>query len=146
MLKSILKDCYDQRISAEEALAKINKSFPEHYSTKYTYEDDQELLDVVINVYSLVYLRDSLTQKQKNVLRYYLKSGYSDQVKKAIRLDFNMNKGHLNQINWALTSKGFLEKHPNNYRSKLVSQDLLKLKDTFLKDRVKFYTIIFNKK
>ena len=66
-------------------------------------------------------------------------------MKEAIRKDMDITAQHLNQVNFKLTNKGFLEKHPTNNRSKLVSPDLMNLKETFLKNGVKHYTVIFNK-
>lgn len=144
-LKEILEKCYKQELEPEEALKLIATSFPKQYKTIYEYENDLEYLDIVIDVYGLVKLKNYLTNKQRSVLKYYLKNGYSEETKKAIRLDFKIKKGHLNQLNWGLTKKGFLKSHPTNNRSKIVSEDLIELRDTFLKDGVNLYTIIFNK-
>lgn len=135
--------CYKKSITSEHAMKLYQQHAPKQYTTNFEYKNDLEFLNIVINIYSLVKLRESLTKKQKDVLRYYLKSGYSDETKNAIRLDFKIKKTHLNQINWALNKKGFLKKHPTNERSKVVSEELIKLRDSFLKDGISMYTVIF---
>lgn len=145
MLKSILEKCHNNEITVEKALEMIIKGFPKQYISPYSYENDKEYLDKVLDIYSLIVLDNELTKKERGVLKYYLKSGYSDRVKESIKKDIGITSQHLNQINWKLTNKGFLEKHPTNNRSKVVSPELLELKDTFFKNGVKHYTVIFEK-
>ena len=145
MLKTILNQCFNQEISVDKALQTIVNSFPKQYINRCEYPNDLELLDKVLDVYSLVTLNNELTKNERGVLKYYLKSGYSNRVKDSIKKDFGINSQHLNQINWKLTHKGFLDKHPTNNRSKVISPKLIKLRDTFFKDGVKYYTIVFEK-
>lgn len=145
MLKKILEECYQNKITSEQALDKIIAGFPKQFVSKYRFDNSLEYMDKLLDLYSLVVLDNELTKKERGVLKYYLRSGYSDRVKDSIRKDIGISHQHLNQINWKLTNKGFLNKHPTNNRSKIVSPDLIQLKDTFFKDGIKHYTVIFEK-
>lgn len=120
-----------------------------HFTTKYTYSNDLELLNLVVNIYSIVELGETLTNKQRVVLRSYLKNGYNDITKRAIMMENNMDAKYIDQVNFILTKKGFLEKHPTNYRMKVVNKRLIELKQRFLnpdKDKkAVFYTIFCDK-
>lgn len=126
----------------------ISESY-KHFLSKFTYSNDIELLNFVIQIYSLAELGEELTPKENVVLRSYLRSGYNATTKRAIMLENKMNAKHLDQINFVLTNKGFLEKHPTNYRMKIVTKKLLELKNRFLaqeKDKKAiFYTIYLEK-
>lgn len=129
------------------AVDKFTSETHKHFFSKFKYTNDLELLNLVIHIYSIVELGEVLTNKQGVVLRTYLKSGYNANTKKAILLENKMNEKHLDQINFILTTKGFLEKHPTNYREKVVNKRLLELKNRFLaKDKKAiFYTIFCEK-
>lgn len=118
-----------------------------HFFSTYNFSDSLDLLDTVIDIYALIVLKGTLTPKEKTVLRCYLKSGYTDEIKRAVRLDMKMSAEHLNQINFQLKQKGFLEQHTNNIRLKKVSKELNDLKNKFLKSGgAEYYTIRFMKK
>jgi hypothetical protein len=121
-----------------------------HFTSKYIYGNDLELLNLVVNIYAIVELGETLTNKQRVVLRSYLKTGYNDVTKRAIMLENKMDAKYIDQVNFILTKKGFLEKHPTNYRMKVVTKRLIDLKQRFLsKDPDKkaiFYTIFCEKR
>lgn len=127
----------------------ISESY-KHFLSKFTYSNDIELLNFVIQIYSLSELGEELTKTQNLVLRSYLRSGYTSTTKRAIMLENKMDAKHLDQINFVLTKKGFLEKHPTNYRMKVVNNKLIELKTRVLaqeKDKkAVFYTIKLEKK
>jgi len=77
----------------------------QHFFTKYKYKNDLDLLTTVINVYSLVALRESPTKRQKEVLVYYLKSGYNEQTWATVKLGLGITDEHLRQINYELRKK-----------------------------------------
>jgi hypothetical protein len=120
-----------------------------HFTSKYKYTNDLELLNLVVNIYAIVELGETLTNKQRVVLRSYLKNGYNDVSKKAIMLENNMDAKYIDQVNFILTKKGFLEKHPTNYRMKVVNKRLIELKKRFLSqdpdNKAIFYTIFCEK-
>lgn len=129
---------------------KFVSEWHKHFLSKFTYSNEIELLNLVIQIFSLVELGESLTDKQNVVLRNYLRSGYTSTTKRAIMLENKMDVKHLDQINFILTKKGFLEKHPTNYRMKIVSPKLLELKTRVLaqqkEEKAIFYTIFLEKK
>lgn len=133
-------------------------SQPKHFFSRYYYKNDLDLLNTVINLYSIVELGGKLSDMEMIVMRYYLKSGYNEITKKTIMSDSEVFKTmtdaektrkHLNQINHRLEKKGFLERSLRNYREKKVSSKLLELKESFLtadKDKkASFYSIYFEK-
>ena len=117
-----------------------------HYFSTYTYTTDIELLNVVINIFSSVVLKNSLTSREKLVLRSYLKNGYSTTTKESIRSDLKISSKNLDQINLNLSVKGFLLKHPTNYRLKVINQELIDLRDSFIGTEKGLYIIGFQKK
>lgn len=131
---------------------------PKHFFSTYTYKNDLELLDVVLSIYAIVELKATLTEKERVVMRYYLKNGYTDKTKKAITGDSEVFKDisevsktrkHLDQINLKLDNKGFLQKHTGNYRLKIIAPGLIALRDSFLttdlEKKTKFYSVYFTK-
>lgn len=144
-LKILLKKVYDKELSVEKAGQLLSKGFSKIYSTSYKIDNNLELLKMVLDLYSTIVLKNTLTKTQKEVLLYYLKNGYSSEVKESIIIDFKIKPNHLNNINWNLTDKGYLVKHPTNKQSKLVSKELLFLRDSFLKGHCNFFSIKFEK-
>ncbi len=96
------------------------------------YSNDIDLLDKVITIFSFVEFRDALTKQQRNVLRYYLNFGYSSMIKDAILSDLKMTDKHLTQVNFHLQKKGYLYRHETNFKEKVVSDTLIKMKEMFL--------------
>jgi len=119
-----------------------------HFFSTYTYANDLELLDVVINIFAAVVLKNSLSNREIEILRYYLKNGYKPETKLTITLDLNISKKNLDQINHQLQKKRCLIPHSKNYRLKEVNKQLIDLKNCFLngQDIKKLYVIGFNKK
>lgn len=158
-LAEILKKCYNKEISDREAFSmiaealrtieesKVSDKKEDVYESVYVYTNEKEYLDKVIDVYSLVVLNNDLTKLERGVLKYYLKNGYSDRVKQSIKKDFNVTSQHLNQLNWKLKEKGFLDNHSTNQRSKVVSPELINLRDAFDADgkNLNKYLITFEK-
>ena len=96
------------------------------------YTTDIDLLDKVITIYSFVEYKKTLTLQERNTLRYYLNFGYSSQVKDSIIEGLKINDKHLTQINHHLQKKGYLLRHPTNFKDKVVSQTLLNMRDMFV--------------
>jgi len=117
----------------------------EVYIVPYKYKNDLDLLNTVINVYSLTALKSSLTPKQQDTLRFYLQFGFTAKTKETIMKDLKITDKHLNQINCQLQKCGYLTRHPTNYRMKYINENLLKLKESFLSKKVDSLVIMFRK-
>jgi hypothetical protein len=104
------------------------------YKVDYKYKNDVELLDIVMTIFSRTVLEEELSNKERVVLREYIVNGYSRETKKAIRLAEKMKDANLNTLNYHLQKKGFLKPHPKNQRLKLLNEELLELRDCFMKE------------
>lgn len=106
---------------------------------KCTYNNDIELLSVLLKLYSISTFKEKLSEKEEKVLLYYVKYGYDERTKKSILLDIEKNnktnqkitRKHLDQINFSLKQKGYLKNHPHNYRMKVVVEDIINFYKTF---------------
>ncbi len=110
----------------------MNKKTPAAYVANFNYENDIELLDIVMNIFSTSVLKENLSYKERTVLREYMLHGYSSNTKKAIRLSLSIKETNLNTLNCTLQKKGFLKPHPTNQRLKLLNDGLIKIRDLFL--------------
>lgn len=125
----------------------MSKKAPAAYLSNYAYENDIELLDIVMNIFSITVLKENLSYKERTVLREYMINGYSSNTKKAIRLSLLIKETNLNTLNCTLQKKGFLKPHPTNQRLKLLNDDLIKIRDLFLGDAGrKLFVVEFLKK
>lgn len=104
------------------------------YKVDFKYENDIDLLDIVMSLFSKTVLEEELSKKEKIVLREYILNGYSKQTKDSIRLSLKIKPQNLNTLNYYLQKKGFLKPHPKNQRLKLLNEELIKLKDCFMSD------------
>ncbi len=101
------------------------------YKVDFKPNDSLDFYDMLLSIYSLTVLKDPLKTKERIILRYYLLYGYSKETKDMIVLDMGIKRSNLNTSNYDLQKRGFLKPHPTNQRSKLISKELLELKDTF---------------
>lgn len=113
------------------------------YTVTYKSENDVELLDTVMSIFSLTVLKKPLSLKERTVLREYILNGYSSEVKKDVRFALGITDKNLNTLNCTLQKKGFLRPHPTNQRLKNINDDLLKIKDVFLAQGDKVLLIKF---
>lgn len=102
------------------------------YKVDFKYENDVDLLEVVMSIFSKTVLREELSNKERTVLREYIVNGYSKQTKNSIKLSLSMKDANLNTLNYHLQKKGFLKPHPKNQRLKLLNEELLELRDCFI--------------
>lgn len=112
------------------------------YKVDFKYKNDVDLLEVVMSIFSNTVLKEELSNKERTVLREYIVNGYSKQTKNSIKLSLGMKDSNLNTLNYHLQKKGFLKPHPKNQRLKLLNEELVELRDTFLKDSGKKMYII----
>jgi len=113
-----------------------------HQFNTFQYSNELELISTIIKIYSLVSRKQKLTEKEEDILMFYIKYGYSAKTKNAIVKDVKKNnvkddhtkitKKHLDVINHALKNKGYLDNHPTNGRLKVLSKDLQNLSDVFM--------------
>lgn len=104
------------------------------YKVDFKYKNDVDLLDIVMSVFSKTVLNEEISNKEKVILREYIVNGYSKRTKDSIKLDHKMKPSNLNTLNYHLQKKGFLKPHPKNQRLKLLNEDLLELRDCFMKE------------
>lgn len=102
------------------------------YLVDFKYKNDIEVLDAALYVYSKTVLKNELSEKRRIILREYLLYGYTEQTKDGICRNLNMDRRNLNTQNHNLQKMGFLKPHPTTQKLKLVSEDLLRLKETVL--------------
>lgn len=102
-----------------------------------------ETFSLVLKLYGLTVLNEELSPREITVLRDYILNGYSKETKLGIRLTLGISAANLNTLNSNLQKKGFLEPHPRNQREKLLSKELLDLKEVFYKRKKKYFLISF---
>jgi hypothetical protein len=50
----------------------------------YTYSNDMELIDIVLNLYARTELRTNLAYKERMILREYILNGYNPRTKRSL--------------------------------------------------------------
>ena len=79
------------------------------------------------------------------VLSFYIIYGYSSETRDLIVDALGITRKNLNQSNAILTKLGYLLVNPNNLKDKLLSKEMLKLKDYFVDRKTpKIMMIKFN--
>jgi hypothetical protein len=117
------------------------------YKVDFKYENDIELLDTLLYIYTKSVLKKDLSEKRRIILREYLINGYTDITKKSICMNLGMKMTNLNTQNHTLQEMGFLMPHPTTRNKKNIDESLLNLRDTFINAGGKrIFYIEFNKK
>jgi len=104
------------------------------YKVDFKYSNKIELLDTMLSVYSITYLKTPLSYREKEVLREYILNGFSSKTKKAIKASLKIKDSNLNTLNYKLKQKGFLLNHPTNQKQKELNTDLTRIRDVFMND------------
>jgi len=104
------------------------------YKVDFKYSNKIELLDTMLSVYSITYLKTPLSYREKEVLREYILNGFSSKTKKAIKASLKIKDSNLNTLNYKLKQKGFLLNHPTNQKQKELNADLTRIRDVFMND------------
>lgn len=104
------------------------------YKVDFKYSNNIELLDTMLSVYSITYLKTPLSYREKEVLREYIINGFSSKTKKAIKASLKIKDSNLNTLNYKLKQKGFLLNHPTNQKQKELNADLTRIRDVFMND------------
>jgi len=115
------------------------------YNVDFKYNNDIELIDMVLTLYAKTVYGKDLSNKETTVLRNYMLKGYSKRTKKLICTDLKIKPSNLDTLNYTLKIKGFLHPHPTNQQEKLLDAELVKLKDVFLEKGRKLFTVDFKK-
>lgn len=80
-----------------------------------------------------------------DVLSFYVIYGYSSETRDLIVDALGITRKNLNQSNAILTKLGYLLVNPNNLKDKLLSKEMLKIKDYFVDRKTpKIMMIKFN--
>lgn len=104
------------------------------YKVDFKYSNNIELLDTMLSVYSITYLKTPLSYREKEVLREYILNGFSSKTKKAIKASLKIKDSNLNTLNYKLKQKGFLLNHTTNQKQKELNADLTRIRDVFMND------------
>lgn len=102
------------------------------YKVDFTYKNNIELLDMALYLYSKTVLDKELSKKRLVMLREYLLNGYNNNTKKALEINLQMTRANVNTQNWNLQRMGFLIPDPNKQINKMVSKELINLRDMFM--------------
>lgn len=117
------------------------------FKADFLYENQIEILDLVLYLYSKTTLKTEITNRERHVLREYILNGYSAETKKIIMLNMNIKPINLNVINSKLQQKGFLHPHPRKHTLKVLDKQLLDIRDCFVSDDPKkLFIVDFAKK
>jgi len=95
------------------------------------YPNNFRLVEALIYFYSKSQTNEILTKKECSILREYILKGYSDETKDYIESTFNIKRTNLNCHNYSLQKKGFLIPHSKNQNNKILSPELLKIKEFY---------------
>jgi len=113
-----------------------------------TYKSKLDFIEKVLDIYISVNDKaEKLIIREKQALAYYMLYGYSEETVKEIEtsLPTNINSNYVRMINSSLKSKGYLIKDEKNYKKKILSPEIEKLKDYFIDKGGKTFTIGFLK-
>jgi hypothetical protein len=105
------------------------------------------MVDKLLTVYSVIKFsgKDRLRDFEKNVLIYYIRKGISDETLEMVSDDLGMKKNYLHGINKHLREKGYLVASKTNLRKFDLNEELKQLRESFVTNQLRLYTIIFHK-
>lgn len=107
------------------------------------YETETELYTQIVRLYSLVCNVD-LTEAEIPFVVYYLRYGYSKEIKKMIREDLGVKSNHIDVKNHSLKKKGVLTLSEYGERRLELSENIMVLKDFIEKNSsTKMIPIVF---
>ena len=116
------------------------------YTNYCSYKNEVDLVNKLLNIYSIVKKNGDLRDFEKKVLNYYIRKGYSTETKKQIVNELGLKQRNLNQTNYHLTNKGYLKQSTRNQKNKSLNKELQEIRDLFVEGKTKTYVIGFTQK
>lgn len=108
------------------------------------YETDLDLIENILEIYSLM-KRIKLRPYEKTVLKYYIKYGYSTEVRDMISEDIDKSINNVKVAETSLRKLGFLKKGTRNERKTQLSEDMESLRRQFIIEKKRVLAILFKK-
>jgi len=109
---------------------------------KVGYGSDLELIEKLLSIYSVV--KDiNLRVFEKTILKYYIKYGYSLDIRDMIVEDTGKTLGMVKVTETELRRKGLLKKGSNNERKSELSNEMESLRNSFIKNKNNTLGMVF---
>lgn len=118
----------------------------EFYTNHCFYKNEVDLVDKLLNIYSIVKKNNNLRKFEREVLNYYIRKGYSSETKKQIKKELGKKARNLNQTNYHLKRKGYLKQSSKNQKDKKLNKELQEIRDMFIGGKTKVYVVGFKQK
>lgn len=139
-----------QKEQIQEALEVVKESLPEHYDIISRFfrlhskkESDYVQIAKIVKIYSILKKGKELKGRNLQALAFYLKEGYSLNVKRKMARQMNIAENNLNQINSNLRKEGYLIVDQNKRIKNHVDPELVKLKKFIIDNGGKNLVITF---
>lgn len=101
-----------------------------------TIEDDFDIVDKMINIYCIAKNR-KITPSLCRKLVYYIVYGCSKKTRRIIQTKENLKSSNIRQADYQLIKKGFLYRGNKNYNDIRLTEDLIKIKESFLDNKTR---------
>lgn len=99
-------------------------------------ENERHLIDKVIDYYCIS--KDKkITASLKQKLNYYIRFGCSKKTRRIMQTNENLKSSNIRQADYNLIKKGFLFRGNKNYNDIRLTEDLKKLKESFLDNKTR---------
>lgn len=103
-------------------------------------QNEVEKLDTILRVYAITVFSTVISPKEVEFLRAYLISGYNEETKKGLEL--NYNRANIHTTNCTLQKKGFLLPKPYK-QDKELHVKLEEIRSDFIIKKQKFLLLNF---
>lgn len=119
-----------------------------------TFQNEFDLIEKLLKIYDMskpVVLdakgkEIKLRKFQMDVLKYYMRYGYSKETKNIIEKDTGKKLNNIVQIDHGLKEAGYLLDLENNFRMKKLNPQLENIRNSFIEKRNRVYGISFKNK
>lgn len=109
-----------------------------------SYETDLDLIESILDVYSLM-KGIKLRTYEKLVMKYYIKYGYSTEVRDMVSEDIDKSINNVKVAETSLRKLGFLKKGTRNERKTELSDDMESLRRQFVIEKKRVLALLFKK-
>ena len=119
-----------------------------------TFQNEFELIEKLLRIYDISkpIVKDSngkelrLRNFERDILKYYIRYGYSKETKNLIVEDTGKKLNAIVQTDFLLKESGYLEDLEHNYRMKKLNSHLEKIREDFINKKNRVYGIYFKNK
>lgn len=110
------------------------------------FKNEVDLVDKILSIYSIIKKNNDLRKFERNILNYYLRKGLTEDTKKLIKKELNINSSNLTQVNYYLRNKDYIVKDTKNHNKDHLCKELEDIRNSIILKKNRIYSVGFNQK